>query len=336
MTPESNPLDIIFSPAQVARAGTAYIENRVQNKNEGIPFYLPSMDDKLLPLLPGELCTIIGRPGAGKSAVMMHWARQRARYLQMSSYIDRVVVYITYEMHCEELYALHVAAEVGIPVDDMARGKLTEEQLELVRNYGVRRASVPLWLLGHSQERRKMRPRIDLSSVINSLWRVENWEEEGRRDLKIDIIFVDYLQRIPFEGHPESKVIGIDDNLNKLKDIGLLFSCPVVCGVQARREVDDRNPQVPELNDGQWSSATEQVSDKVLSVVRPIKYVQKEGDLFGKMVVQGRNQMLLCILKQKLGDSPWIIWTTFNPQYNQMVEAEVKNYDLNKIAGRDY
>ena len=332
----TDPLDIIFSPAQVARAGTAYIEARALNKTEGIPFYLPAMDEKLLPLLPGELLTIIGRPGAGKSAVMLHWARQRARHLQVSSILDRVVVYITYEMHCEELYALHVASEVGIPVDAMARGNLDEGQLELIRGYGVRRAAVPLWLIGHSQERRKKRPNINLSSVIESLWRVENWEEEGKRDLKIDMIFVDYLQRIPFEGHPESKVIGIDENLNKLKDIGLLFSCPVVCGVQARREVDDKNPQVPELNDGQWSSSTEQVSDKVLSVVRPIKYVNKEGDMFGKMMVQGRNQMLLCILKQKLGDCPWVIWTLFNPQYNQMVEAEVKNYDLNKMAGRDY
>ena len=127
----SDPLDIIFSPAQVARAGTQYIENRVSNKDEGIPFYLPSMDEKLLPLLPGELCTIVGRPGAGKSAVQMYWARSRAKYLQTNHIKDRVVVYVTYEQHVEELYAFHVAAEMGVPVDAMARGELSPEQIEL-------------------------------------------------------------------------------------------------------------------------------------------------------------------------------------------------------------
>jgi replicative DNA helicase len=329
-----DPLDIIFSPSQVARAGTAYIEARASNKSEGIPFYLPSMDSKLLPLLPGELLTIIGRPGAGKSAVMMYWARSRAKYLQSSQVLDRVVIYLTLEQCTEELHAFNVAAETGIPVDVMARGKLDEEQLELVRNYGVRRTAIPIWFMGHSIERRKKRPRIHLGNIVDSLVRIENWEEEGKRDLKVDMIFVDYLQRIPFEDNPESKVIGIDENLNKLKDMALMFACPVVCGVQARREVDDRDFPVPELNDGQWSSSVEQTSDKILSVVRPIKY-KKEGELFGKMVVQGRNQMLLCILKQRLGDCPWTIWTQFDPQYNQMIEMEERNINFTEQAWSD-
>jgi replicative DNA helicase len=330
----SDPLDIIFSPSQVARAGTAYIEARASNKSEGIPFYLPSMDSKLLPLLPGELLTIIGRPGAGKSAVMMYWARSRAKYLQASQVLDRVVIYLTLEQCCEELHAFNVAAETGIPVDIMARGHLDEEQIELVRNYGVRRTAIPIWFMGHSIERRKKRPRIHLGNIADALVRIENWEEEGKRDLKVDMIFVDYLQRIPFEGSPESKVIGIDENLNKLKDMALMFACPVVCGVQARREVDDRDVPVPELNDGQWSSSVEQTSDKILSVVRPIKY-KKEGEFFGKMLVQGRNQMLLCILKQRLGDCPWTIWTIFDPQYNKMCEAEERNVNLTEEAWSD-
>jgi replicative DNA helicase len=331
----NDPLDIIFSPAQVARVGTSYIEQRVDNKSEGIPFYLPKMDEKLLPLLPGELCTIIGRPGAGKSALQMYWARQRAKYLQKQEENDRIVVFVTYEQHVEELYAFHVASEIGIPVDSMARGQLSTEQVEQVREYGVRRASVPLWFMGHSQERRKKRPLMSLDGVKEALYRMEDWELQNKRDIKIDMIFMDYLQRIPFDGRPESKVVGIDENLNKLKDIGLMFACPVVVGVQARREVDDRDPAVPELNDGQWCSGVEQVSDKVLSVVRPIKY-KDEGELFGKkVVVQGRNQMCIVLLKQKLGDAPFVVWTIFDPQYNSMIEAEERNYNLTQEAWSD-
>jgi replicative DNA helicase len=330
----NDPLDIIFSPAQVARTGTAYIEGRVENKNDGVPFYLPSVDAKFLPLLPGELCTIVGRPGSGKSSVMLHWARQRAAWLQLNQISNRVVIYVTFEMHLEELHSFMVAAECGIPIDLMARGQLNEDQIEIIRSYGIRRVTTPLWLIGHSAERRRKRPKIDLSSITESLFRIENWEKEGHRDLKIDMLFVDYLQRIPFEGRPESKVIGIDDNLNKLKDMGLQFACPVVVGSQARREVDDRQVPVPELNDSQWSSAGEQVSDKMLSIVRPVKY-RKEGESFGKVIVEGRQQLLIVILKQKMADAPFTIWTKFDPQYNRMIEAEEHNYDLNKIKGWD-
>jgi len=116
----------------------------------------------------------------------------------------------------------------------------------------------------------------------------------------------------------------MDDNLNKMKDLGLEFACPVACGVQAKREVDKYNPQIPEMGDGQWTSAIEQVSDRVFASVRPIKCVKKEGDMFGKTVVTGRNQCLLVLWKQKLEDCPFFWWLTFDPQYNRLNEADVR------------
>ena len=321
----TDPLDIIFSPAQVARAGTAYIEARCANTSDGVPFGVPTVDAQFLPMLPGELLTIISRPGHGKTMNLMRWARYRAQWLQDRNITDRVIVYLTFEQHIEDLHTFNTAAEVGIPVDLMARGRLDEDQLELVRNYGVRRAAIPIWFMGHSQERRKKRPHIDLSSVDESLMRIENWEDENKRDLKIDMLFIDYLQRIPFEGRPESKTIGMDDNLNKIKDLGLKYACPVAVGVQAKREVDEKNPQIPEIGDGQWTSAIEQVSDRVMASVRPIKY-KKESEFFGKTLVEGRNQCLLVLWKQKLGDCPFFWWLTFDPQYNRLNEAEERIY----------
>jgi replicative DNA helicase len=321
-----DPLDIIFSPAQVARAGTAYIERRVADSNDGVPFGVPIVDSQFLPMLPGELLTIISRPGHGKTMNLMRWARQRAQWLQSNRVLDRIVVYLTMEQHVEDLHSFNAAAEVGIPVDLMARGKLDEVQLELIRDYGVRRSALPIWFMGHSQERRKKRPHINLSSIAESLRRIENWEKQNKRDLKIDMLFIDYLQRIPFEGNPESKTIGMDDNLNKIKDLGLEFACPIACGVQAKREVDQYKVQIPEMGDGQWTSAIEQVSDRVMACVRPIKCVQKEGDMFGKTIVEGRNQCLLVLWKQKLGDCPFFWWLEFDPRYNRLNEAEEREY----------
>jgi replicative DNA helicase len=334
MSQTSDPLDIIFSPAQVARIGTANIEQRVASKDKGVPFGVPDVDDKFLPMLPGELAVIISRPGHGKTAHLMRWARHRADWLRLNQITDRAVVYITYEQSVEDLYSFFVSAECGIAVDQMARGQLDDSQLELVRDYGVRRVSNPVWFMGFSSDRRKRRPRTDLESVTESLRRIENWGQEGKREIKIDMIYIDYLQRVPFVGSQESKTIGMDDNLNRMKDIGLAFGCPVAAGVQARREVDNYQIPIPEMWDGQWTSAIEQVPDRVLASVRPIKY-KKEGEMFGKVIVEGREQNLLVLWKQRMGDAPFYWWLTFNMAYNRLNEAEEHNYDLNKLMGRD-
>jgi hypothetical protein len=100
-----------------------------------------------------------------------------------------------------------------------------------------------------------------------------------------------------------------------------------VVGVQARREVDDRDDPsknklpIPELDDGQWTSNVEQSSDRLLSLVRPIKY-RKENEMFGKMQVKGTRQILITVLKQKLGKDNWSKWAYFDPEYNKLDELE--------------
>lgn len=77
-----------------------------------------------------------------------------------------------------------------------------------------------------------------------------------------------------------------------------------------------------EIADGQWTSNIEQSSDRVLSLVRPINY-EAEGEMFGKMKVEGRNQLLISLLKQKLGPANIPIWAFFQPEYNKLSDLEM-------------
>jgi hypothetical protein len=96
----------------------------------------------------------------------------------------------------------------------------------------------------------------------------------------------------------------------------------MVVGVQAKREVDERKIQIPEMADAQWTSNIEQSSDRVISLVRPRRYAQ-EGAKFGSLTVQGHNQLLVTILKQKLGEGNFYKCLSFNPMYNRLDEAEL-------------
>lgn len=326
----TTPSDIIYTPTEIASIGTRYLEERKNGKGRGIPIGLRTLDADFLPLLPGELTSIIARPGNGKTGFMMRWARHRAAQLIANGDKNRVVIYCTWEQSIEELNAFDVAADTQISITDMARGDITEDQWPMIISSSAQRMNKPIWYIGHSMERRKKRPQISVTDLGLALQEIEAWDDER---YKIDMVFVDYLQRIPFDGKQESKTIGIDDILNRLKDGALTFGCPFVCGVQAKREVDSRDTPVPMMEDGQWTSAIEQVSDKIISLVRPRKYCQ-EGDTFGSgensAIVQGENQLMIALLKQKMGIANKIYWAMFNPIYNELDEAEVNHVNLNQ------
>jgi replicative DNA helicase len=153
---------------------------------------------------------------------------------------------------------------------------------------------------------------------------IRKMEDEHHK--RVDILFVDYLQRLPYNGR-ESKTVGISENVDKLKDLALAVGCSVVVGVQANREVDDRIPPIPQMDDGQWTSNIEQAGDKILSVVRPRKY-RKEGEDFGSTTVKGNCQMLISILKQKMGAANEAKWVYFDPEYNILDALELRNDNL--------
>ena len=324
--PITNPLDIIYTPQQITTIGTKYLEERRRNKGGGIPLGLASIDADFLPVVPGELITVVGRPGCGKTGFMMRWARWRAAQLEKQNAEDRIVVYATWEQSIEELYAFNIAAEARLSISDMARGEITDDEWALAMAAGARRISLPLWFVGHSLERRKKRPKLTMDTLGTALLEIERWNDDRTQ---IDMLFVDYLQRIKFDREAESKVIATSEVLDRLKDAALAFGCPVVVGVQATRDVDKRDPPIPQMDDGQWTSNIEQASDKIFAVVRPRKY-RKEGESFGKIIVQGSCQMLICLLKQKMGIDNKAYWVYFDPVYNKLDELEINSIQLNE------
>jgi replicative DNA helicase len=318
---------VVYSPNDIVSLGTKYLDVRRNQKHQAIPIGIPSLDKEFLPLLPTELCTIIGRPGNGKTGLMMAWARNRATWLRDNGLNDRMVVYATWEQSIEELYAFNLAADQGLSITEMARGNITDDQWEQVMRGGSRRLTVPLWFVGHSVERRKARPNLTMTALMDGLHEIEDW---GDKKWQIDMVFVDYLQRVKFEGRVESKTIGVSDNLDRCKDGALETGCPWVVGVQAGRDVDERADPTPQLSDGQWTSNIEQASDAVLSVVRPRKY-RDDGERFpgeDGIEVRGHTQMLITVCKRKLGPDNWAKWVTFDPAYNKLDEAEVREYDF--------
>lgn len=338
--------DIIFAPVQIAELTETYLAERMMAQKVGglqvgLPCYIPGLDSQqrtddrgLLPLIDGELCSIIARPGNGKTSFMMRWARERVAQIRQRAAMGdedaarRIVVYCTWEQTVEALHSFHVAAEnkpLGLSITKMAMGKITDAQWEGIQAANVRRAADPLWFIGHSIQRKARRPVITVDLLAAALWNAEGWQGDENK-FRIDAVFVDYLQRIPYR-HAESKIIGISENLERLKDAALALGTKVIVGVQAKREVDQRDDPTPGMDDGQWTSNIEQTSDTVLTLVRPCKY-KSEGETFAGVTVQGFDQMRVTVAKQKMGDANFDKWVSFDPRYNHLTDAEVENIKL--------
>jgi len=318
--------DLIYTPNEIVTIGGEYLHDKRTNKDEVIPVGIKSLDKDFLPLSRGELVSIIARPGNGKTGFMMRWARDRAQWLEERNIQNRVVVYATWEQSIEELYAFNIAADSRLSITNMAKGEITDGEWETILNSGAKRITMPLWFIGHSLKRRKKRPNLTVTALANALLEIEQWNDDKTN---VDILFIDYLQRVKFDGKVESKTIGTSDVLDRLKDCALAMGCPVVVGVQAVREVDKRDVQIPTLDDGQWTSNIEQTSDRVISLVRPQKYRQ-ESETFGETVVRGECQMLVSVLKQKLAKDNWAKWVYFDPAYNKLDELEERYVNFNE------
>lgn len=310
---------ILFTPEDVGVLGTRFLQARRENKGIGVPVGLKSIDDVFYPLMGTEIMFVIARPGNGKTSFMMRWARSRAAFLREKGLEDRIVMYITLEQTIEELNAFNVAADERLSITSMARGEITDAEWARALKSGIKRRFSPLWNVGYSAVREEKQPRLTVESISAALELVKT--KYGKT---LDVVFVDYLQRLPINNRAESKTVGISDNVDALKDIALnIAKCPLVVGVQARREVDQINPPIPQMDDGQWTSNIEQTGDRVISLVRPINYVQV-GEQFGTVRVDSPNELIVTILKQKLGPANMVRRVYFDPEYNKLEDLETR------------
>jgi replicative DNA helicase len=309
---------IVYNPTKVASLGEQYLKWKQDNKAFGVPFFSSKMRDRVYPLFPGELMSVIARPGHAKTSVMMFWARQRAHWLRVNSHEERGVIYATWEQSIEELHSFYIAAEQKLSITKMAKGELSETDWEKVKKGTATRINEPLWFVGHSMVERSGRRPITVETLGQAIEEVQN------SGIIVDNVYVDYIQRIQPAGNFDNPVMAYTKIMDDLKNLALGMAVPITVGVQAKREVDDLKLPIPEQQHGQWTSNIEQSSDRIISLVRPRRY-RKEGEMFGSRKVEGHNQLLVTVLKQKLGEANFSEWLSFNPIYNRLDEAELIN-----------
>lgn len=311
---------LIHTPAQLSQSFVEYAEH-VQ-EYPGVPFGVRAMDEKIIPMRPGNLVCLLGRPGHGKTSLLAHLARSEARRIIKRKTLDtEAVVYITWEQSAEELEAFFQTTD-DISSSDIAWGRA---DLEQVKRNAVKRARFPIWVIGHGISRAGLNtPRMTLDAVLGAL-------EAMHTDfgVKPSLMLFDYMQLIPVNSAKE-RVQQVTEAPIRVKELALRVGAPAVCGVQASRDVESRVDKVPEMADAQWASSIEQTADKVLAAMRPIRYMPNGGMLEASwldnkpMIPVKETTCIIRLLKQRFeqGRHTWVMH--FAPQYLVLEEMEIR------------
>lgn len=320
---EQTAQDIVYSPSQVGNLVLNTISERKAKPGAGVRFGIPRVDKQMLPLRPGELITVTGRPSNYKSGLMTFWARKVAKDIAADTESDKkVVVYITWEMAIEEIGLYDLSASTGLSASELSQGRCSDVDFESLRLAAMKRAMSPLWLIGHSIERRKKRPRLTLSNVAKALMWME--DELG---FKPEIIFLDYLQQMEperLDGKGEvTRRMDIFENVHRCKDMALSLGCPVVLGVQAARAVDERPWKLPQMGDQMESSNIEHTADKMISVWYPCRSEPLNEPLVNAPELSvTENLLIVGLQKQRLGPAGGYFPLYVDPAHNDIYDMQ--------------
>jgi replicative DNA helicase len=236
----------------------------------GVPTGFADLDGLLNGLHPGQLIVVAGRPGLGKSAASLDFARHAAIRHGLPSAI------FSLEMSKVEIVMRVLAAESRVPLHVLRSGRLSDDDwTRLARRMGEI-SEAPLFL--------DDTPNLTLMEVRAKARRLRQ-----RHDLKL--LVVDYLQLMTSPRRVESRQQEVSELSRGLKLLAKEIDCPVVAVAQLNRGPEQRTDKRPQLSDLRESGAIEQDSDVVILLHRD-DYYDRESPRAGEadfIVAKHRN-----------------------------------------------
>ena len=213
----------------------------------GAPTLIPSLDKKLGAMMNGELITLAGRPGMGKTAMALTAAYNLAKS-------GEPVLFFSLEMSKEQLSMRLLARETGISTHVMRDAQyLTDENWdEMIKSTAV---------INNSNI------HIDDGSAL-TVGQMRSRARRFKRMSGLSLIVIDYLGFVKPDDDRAMPVAQISQITRDIKAMAKELGVPVLLLAQLNRGVEARENKRPMLSDLRDSGSIEQDSDMVLFVYR--------------------------------------------------------------------
>ena len=224
-------------------------------------------------LTRGELTIIGGRPGHGKSTMMLNM-------LSNVLSTDKKVILFNRELTNVEVLKKLIALESGKLSYGMIRKGIYEmehlQELDRVRGFIAKK---------YNPNKFRMYDKIrDFPTSATEI-----------KKFKPDVIFDDYIQLITPAGKEEQRRLQLERIVNDYKWIAKEYNCSVILASQLNRSLETRGNPKPQLSDLAESGAIEQVAENVFFVYYPYKVQASKPE--------DKNHIMLVAAKVRYGET---------------------------------
>lgn len=229
------------------------IDEAVQNKGKviGLPTGFKELDEKTSGLHPSDLIIVAARPGMGKTAFALNIAQQSAVKSGAS------VMIFSLEMSQEQLGQRLIAMQARVESEKLKKGTLDLKDWDRI-NYALNELNNTKIVIDDT-------PGVSIMEMRNKCRRLK--AEQG-----LDLVVVDYLQLMTFDGRADSRQQEISALSRHLKLLAREMNCPVIVLSQLSRAPELRQDKRPMLSDLRESGSIEQDADIVMFLYRDDYY----------------------------------------------------------------
>lgn len=267
------------------------------------------LDERMGGMRPGDLIVIAGRPGMGKTTLLLNFME----FLGIKQ--RRPTLLFTMEMPADQILEKQTSSLGEISIKSLRSGMLTADEWD--------KFAVANKLISNSPQVIDDRGGLNLSQV-----RARCFEIKRRQGL--ELVGIDYLQLMNGDGENRNQVIS--DITRGLKQLAKDLECPVIVLSQLNRGLESRQDKRPRNSDLRESGAIEQDADTIIFPYRDEYYHENSP---------WKNTAQIIFGKLRMGEvgSDGLGW---EGQYSRFVKLDYKpNFEVqvtppqNKSKGYD-
>ena len=232
----------------------------------------------------GDLIIIAARPSMGKTAFALNIALNVIKQ-------DKGVAIFSLEMPAEQLMLRMLSAASQIPLQDMRRGALVDEEWSRLSEVSDYLSSKPLFVDDEGY--------INIHTIRAKLRKLKAQNPE------LSLAIIDYLQLISSD--QRERHLAIAEISRSLKLLARELQIPIIALSQLNRALESRPNKRPMLSDLRESGAIEQDADIIMFIYRDDVYKMMEAKKKQKEALEQGKKIEIDFQEKEVEDAEIII-----------------------------